>query len=156
MRLGLILGAALLVSGCVADKVDTPSGSPELTIADRRPDQIKPILINTLLNRGLRIKADTPYSLAVERPTKDFAATILLSTNFSGPPVERITFVFAEVPGGTRVVVDAAFVSNAGTAYEKQTRGVMTDELRSILDELSAAARNLPAPATPPQRQGRS
>ena len=117
----VLLLPILLFAGCASTQVQTPSGSPEITLSGVRSDQVKPIILNVVINHKLRIKSDTPYSIAVERQTQNIAAGILLSTGYSGMPLERITFMIAEVPGGTRVVADGTFISNAGTAFEKST-----------------------------------
>src|SRR3954468_7697348 len=83
-------------------------------------------------------------TIVLERPTKNVAADILLSTRLSGSPVDRITFTMAEVSEGTRVVAFGNYVSNAGTAFEKGDTGpsapVFNEELQGILNEAAAAS----------------
>lgn len=144
-RAATILAAMTALCGCAtAPPIQTASGSPEVTIPGASAEKIKPVIINAMLNRRLRIKSDTPYSIVVEKQTEDFTTQLLLGTAY-GPPIERVTFAIAEIAGGTRIVADASMVSNAGTAFERQTFGqhgsLNGPALQSLLDEIAASVR---------------
>lgn len=132
----------LMASCASSPPPQTASGRPEVTIHGWRPDQAKSALVNAALNRHMLIKSDSPYQLVVERPTQNIAASVLLSTPAHGPPVERYSFAIAEVSGGTRIVADATFVSNAGTAFENATPGAASNaDLQTFLNEVAATKR---------------
>lgn len=138
----LALAATLGLAGCQTAQMDTASGGPEVTIRGARPDQIKPAIVSAMLNTRLRIKSDTQYSLVFEKQDDSVMMAALFGTGY-GPPVHRVSFAIAEVPGGTRVVADSVIISNAGSGYERRGTSVPEfppERLQTILNELSAAA----------------
>ena len=125
----------------------TASGRPEVTISGVTPAQVKPVLVNKTIDKGYRIVKDDAYSLTFEKPSDSFAANVFLGTRAGGPPVQRVSFTIAEVGGATRVVADAALVSNAGMAFEQRTdvsSGALAPQVQGFLDEVAAQA--APAP----------
>ncbi len=158
MRLIGMVFLALLCTGCQTDKMATASGSPEVTIANARPDQIKPAIVSAMLNTGLRIKADSQYNIVFEKREENLFVGVFFGTGY-GPPVHRVSFAIAEVPGGTRVVADSAIIINPGTAFEN--RGVNVPEfpparLQEMLDQIQSQVRSAAtAPEVrPAQRKG--
>lgn len=138
------LGLGLLAGGCMTSgSAPTASGSPEVTMR-APPDRAKAALMNVVLNRGLRVKSDSAYSLIVEQETKSTAARVLTATD-SSTPVERVSFNIAPVAGGTRIVADSSYVTKPGTAFEQQVPNSAWKvfgpaQLQSLLDEAAASA----------------
>src|SRR5437868_4254636 len=120
MRIVMIFTIAFFAASCATNpQPQTASGSPEVTIAGAKPEHVKPILLNTVLNRRLRIKSDSPFLLVVEKETDNLVADIFLSSKYDNRVIERTSFTIAEVPAGTRIVADATFITNAGSAFER-------------------------------------
>ncbi len=142
-----------LLAGCATQEGPrTASGSPEVTITGARAEQVKPAIVNAMLNSGLRIKSDTTYNIVFEKQDTNMASAIIFGTGY-GPPVHRVTFAVAEVPGATRIVADSATFSNAGTAFER--RGPAFPEfpperLQAMLDEIAVSLRRQPSPPPGP------
>jgi hypothetical protein len=142
------LGIGLLAGGCMtagSGAPQTASGSPEVTMRGVAPDRAKAALMNAVLNRGLRVKSDTTYSLVVEQPTRNTAASILNTTNSGVAPVERVSFAITPIAGGTRIVADSSFVTKPGTAFEENTpnsawKAYGPAELQALLSEAAASA----------------
>ena len=137
----VVASVALWAAGC-ATKIETPSGRPEVTLPRIDPGQAKAALLNIMVNSGFRVAKDSQFQIAFERPTQNMAATLLLSTGYSGAPNERLSFDIAPAPGGVRVIGDSALVSNAGTAFEKRldvTAGIGRELLDQALAQLRGA-----------------
>lgn len=114
---------ALALAGCQTD-APTASGSPEITVTGARPEQVKPLLLNSALNRGMKLRSDTTYQLTFERPwggaVQSALVGALISTN-AGNVTERLSFSIAEANGGTRVVLDRYMVKVGSFGREDVT-----------------------------------
>lgn len=121
MRMMLAAIAALTLTGCQTNGSPTASGSPEITVSGR-PEQVKPAIVNAAMNRGMKLKGDTLYQATFERPWGSTVGSIvvgaLISTD-AGAVVERMTFSFAQVPAGTRVVLDRYMVRTGSFGREE-------------------------------------
>lgn len=153
--LAAVVAAGL--AGCQT-AVDTASGSPEVTIPGIRPDQVKPVIVGQMLNTRLRIKTDTQYSLVFEKPEENIGMNVLFATGF-GPPVHRVNFAIAEVPGGTRIVADSSTISNSGTAFERKTGWYVEfgpERLQAMLNNIESSVAPPPPPIMQPRPQRRA
>lgn len=115
--------AVLALAGCASGPpIGTPSGNPEITLTNVRPDCVKAGLVNAFLNTGYRIESSNDYQLVAGKPTDSAMATVLLGTQLDPTVEERITVTMAPQVDGNdlRMVVDGAYVSNPGTAFEKK------------------------------------
>jgi hypothetical protein len=138
--------AALFLAGCQTD-TPTASGSPEVTIRGVRPDQAKPQLVNAILNKGLRIKSDSPYQIVTERQMGGIGGAAVLGallTSDASDVIERFSFSIAEAGGGTRIVLDRYMVKYPGTGREsaiQNNKSIAADNLQATLDSLTAGIR---------------
>jgi hypothetical protein len=149
--LGMLLLSASL-AGCQTAGQPTASGSPETTIAGARPEQVKPLLVNAAMNRGLKLKTDTAYSITFERPWGGSLASQALADAMVGVTVERLTFSVAETPdGGTRVVVDRYSVKQRYGREEASpaNNGLGAENLQAMLDQMAPSLSPPPAISTP-------
>lgn len=123
MRRAAILALAAILANCQTD-APTASGSPEITVPGARPEQIKPLLLNSALNMGMKLRNDTPYQLTFERPwggaVQSAVVGALLSTNAAGA-TERLSFSITETGGGTRIVLDRYMVKVGSFGREDAT-----------------------------------
>lgn len=130
-----------VLSGCAGGPPpSTASGQPDVVLTNVDVSCVRASLMEGLVNNGFQISQSTDSMLVGKRPTRDTAATILLSTRMSGPPEERVTLTMIQpAPDTLRVIVYGAYVSNAGTAFEQQTpvRATQADQ-----EAFAAGARN--------------
>jgi hypothetical protein len=122
----------------------TPSRSPEVTVK-AAPDRAKVALMNAVLNRGLRVKSDSTFSLVVEQETRSGVGQVLSAGSGAAKPVERVSFAITAVAGGTRIVADSSYVIKPGTAFEENTPNSAWKvfgpaELQALLNEVAAAS----------------
>lgn len=114
---------ALVLSGCVtAPPIGTASGNPEITLSNVRADCVKAGLINALLSGGYRIESSNEYQIVVGKPTTNTMASLLLSTPANSTVEERQTVTMAPQMNSNdlRVMIESAYVSNPGTAFEQR------------------------------------
>lgn len=132
LRTIIIIWASLLVGCATVPPANTPSGNPEITLSNVRAECVRSAFLNLLVNNGYTIRTSTDTQIIAGKTTQNMAASLLLSTQFSGPPEERITVLFIPQPTGDalRVVVSGAYVSNQGTGFEKvqPIRGSQMDQ----------------------------
>lgn len=118
--LGLL--AAMVLSGCASlPPPQTPSGKPELMLSGVDAACVRSRMANALVNQGYGIKTMNDYSIIAERKVTSGAAAFLYSTPMSGSPNERLTITMIPQGNSMRMVMDMAYVSNAGTGFEKLT-----------------------------------
>lgn len=119
-RLSLL--AVLVLAGCAtAPPPQTPSGKPEVMLSNVDAGCVRSSMANALADQGYSIKTMSDYSIVAEKKVTSGAAAFLYSTQMSGNPDARVTVTM--IPSGTsvRMMMDAAYVSNAGTGFEKST-----------------------------------
>ena len=143
MRIFAAIFCGLLLTGCQTETA-TPSGRPEFTIAKLKPEQVKPQLVNAMLNDGGRLKSDTPYLVVFERPWGNVvgAAVVgaLISTDASSA-VERLSFSITNSGDGTRIVADRYMVRVGTFGREDVTpanNGLGLEPLQSVLDRVTS------------------
>jgi hypothetical protein len=115
---------AVSLTGCAtAPPPSTPSGKLELMLSNVDFSCVRSGLANVLVSAGYNVEKMSDYQIVAGKITKNGMASFLLSTPMSGAPEERVTITMLPQINGSslRVVWDAAYVSNPGTAYEKFT-----------------------------------
>jgi hypothetical protein len=144
--------AAALVAGLLASApAMAQSGRAEATI-QAPANTVKSLIINEMMNRGFSILGDTPSVITFGKITDNLVANLFFGTRAGGAPQARITYSMAEINGSTRVMGDAALVSNAGTGFERRTDMNSGDTLRDMQSMLYAvAAKSAPPTAASPQ-----
>jgi hypothetical protein len=150
--------AVLALVGCAAPAaMDTPSGKAEVTIEGVSPEQVKPLLVNEMLNRKYTISHDSPYLLGFDKPTDSILVSALVGTGYDSTPNVRVSYTLAQIGHETRVIADLAVIGNPGSAFEQRhdlNGGVDTPKYQAVLDriktELEAKA---PGVMPPPSSQ---
>ena len=113
--------AAIALAGCASvPPPNTPSGKLEFTLDNIDAGCVRSELANTLASTGFSIKSMSDYQIVVGRKAENSMAAFLLSTPAGGNPEERVTLTLIpqSSQSALRVIWEAAYVSNAGTAYE--------------------------------------
>ncbi len=113
---------AVTLAGCASGPpINTPSGSPEITLSNVRVDCVKGAFLNALLNKGYRIEQSSDYVIVVGKPTDNTMAALLYGSGLNAIPEERLRMTMITQSGGSglRIVFDGAYVTNPGTAFEK-------------------------------------
>ncbi len=140
MRIAAIAAlAALSLAGCQTDTRPSASGSPEVTITGARPEQVKPLIVNAGLNRGFKLKNDTPYQITFEQPWGGSLVSQAVGDAMIGASLERLTFSVAEISGSTRVVLDRYMVRQRYGREEVSPANTYlgTESLQGILDSMT-------------------
>lgn len=136
----LALCCSLALAGCGGGPPpSTASGQPDVVLTNVDVACVRASLMEGLVNNGFQISQSTDSMLVGRRATRNAAASVLLSTRMSGAPEERVTLTMIQpAPDTLRVIVYAAYVSNAGTGFEQQTpvRATQADQ-----DSFAAGAR---------------
>ncbi len=152
--------AVLMLTGCAeAVAVNTPSGKAEVTVEGVSPDQVKPFLVNEMLNRKYTISHDAPYLIGFDRPTDNVLVSALVGTSYEATPNVRVSYTLVPVGHDTRVVADLAIIGNPGSAFERRhdiNGGVDTPKYQIILDHIKMEAEQngpINVPATKTQLQ---
>jgi len=120
-----------LLGGCQMGSQPTASGSPEITVQQQKPDQVRLKLVNLLLSQGrrLNIRGNSSYQVEFERKR-------------AGDVIERLSFSMAEIGTGTRIVVDRYIVrySLSGRESTDPANNVPSlDDLQTMLDNMLPA-----------------
>jgi hypothetical protein len=146
MRFIAIAVCCLLLAGCQTESA-TPSGRPEVTIRNLKPDQVKPQLVNALLNDRARLKSDTPYLVVVERPWGNIVGAAVVGALVSADAssaIERLSFSIADTGNGTRIVADRYMVK-VGTFGREDVNpannALGLEPLQSVLDRVASQIR---------------
>ena len=135
----------VLLVGCATEPAaNTPSGHPEVTLVGVRADCVRSAWLNFLVNDGYSIQKTSDTQIVAGRRTDNFALTLLLGTELSGAPEERVTVLFIPqgAPDSLRVVVSIAYVSNQGTAFENIQPGRETQTDQEYLMSIKTGMEN--------------
>lgn len=147
MRFVAIALCCLMLGACQTDTAATASGRPEVTIKRLKPEQVKPQLVNAMLNDGGRLKGDSPYLVTFERPWGNAAGAALVGALLSADAssaVERLSFSIADAGDGTRIVVDRYMVKVGSFGREDvnpANNGLGLEPLQSVLDRVTSHIR---------------
>lgn len=128
-----VLAAALALSGCAGyEAVTTASGQNEVTLTNAEPACVRSALLTGLLDGGYMVRSSTDSQIVVGRPSLGNAA-------FLAPTEERRS-TFLMIPMGTsvRVVMNEAFISNAGSGFESASPIYPVQGAQNALDAIGA------------------
>lgn len=115
-----IAALALLAAGCSnGPPIQTASGKPDVVLRGVEPACIREHILNGALTAGWNIRSSSDIQIVMERPAPPSFAAAMLSTNYSGPPYQRVTFNLVPSGPDLRMVADMAWVSNANTGFER-------------------------------------
>ncbi len=123
MKRFLIL-SVLLFTACASTQIthDTPSGKPEVTISGKVASQVKPEIINFMINDSFDMKSSTDTILIFEQLSNDLLVSAMFGSKYDALPASRVTYNIIEMADTTRVVVSFAIVTNPGSAFERITQ----------------------------------
>jgi hypothetical protein len=114
---------AVTIAGCATSPpIGTLSGNPEIMLSNVRPDCVKAGLLNAFINGGYKIESANDYQIVGGKPTTNTLAALMLGTRLNSTVEERFTVTMAPQANSSdlRLVVDGAYVSNPGTAFEEK------------------------------------
>lgn len=144
---GMLLFAAMCLgsSGCVGfQRLDTPSGKPEILIAGKTRKQVADAIVNRALTKGWTIKSTDQYNIVVRKQLDGFGA-LFFGSGWNPYPDGRITYTLIESEPGIRVVAHPEVVTNPGSAYEQTTdasQGRTAEDLQQALEEIAASLKS--------------
>lgn len=123
LKLVLLFPALIVLAACahVQQSQNTHSGRPDVTISHADLSAVKGVLANNALNWGYYVKSSSEYSSVFEKRDESMAGAILFGSRYDSAPVWRITFNYAPLNGGVRVVANIHAVTNPGSAFERIT-----------------------------------
>jgi len=144
----LAVGGLLVAGGCSSEplRIVTPSGKPEVTIPGRRAEAVRQWLINSNLDKGNTLTADSDLRLVFERPARAAASVLLYGSRYDGQPNVRHTYTIVESEETTRVLVDVCMVTNPNSAFERRTPLTNATSQNSWQDYLEALRAALAEP----------
>jgi len=151
LKVGFSIGVFVLTGCATPQRINTASGRPEVTIHAPKKSLIDRIA-NGYSRSGYQIKTVNDYSIVAERPSQSTAAALLLGSNFTRTPNERVTVSFSEVPEGTLIQARVEMVTNPGSGYENVTDfsgGAV--QLQNQLEQLKASVETPAASPTAPK-----
>lgn len=122
-QLSLFLLVGALFAGCATApaKLTTPSGRPEVVVANHSPDEVRAVLIRSGIAEGANLLSESPSSIVFQRPMKDMMGMMLYGSRYDSQPVERTRYTLVKEPTGTRIFFAGEIVTNPGSAFERIT-----------------------------------
>jgi len=155
----VIVAALILLSGCAATStwhtLVAPSQSPEVTIMGTTKKEVSNTIVATMLDSGALIRQITEHSAIFGKPDDSSTARQIFGAQLHGAPEARVTFNFADVPGGVQVFSSVVMVSNPGSGTETVTdftNSHMRLQLQGMLEQLREQLE--PNYSPPPSTQG--
>lgn len=149
------LAIMLAITGCAAPKLNTRSGTPEVTIA-APAEKIRARLANDLADHGFAAINSDPLSLVFEKEA-GAAASVFFGSSFNPTAYYRARLTLIEDAGSVRVLYHGYIISNRGSGFEKQQE-VSGDwqRVQYWLECVAADMESRPRPTEPSKPQLRS
>lgn len=123
----MMLGATL--AGCATNRMDTPSGHPEVVLKNVPAAKVKERLAQVYLKFGFVVEKDSQFQIVFIRPDKRGG---LLA------PIElRTTFSIVEEGPTTKVIAESALVTAAGHHQEDVNPLTLTSTLNDLQNTLN-------------------
>lgn len=146
--LSAALALCFLLAACATPvHHNTASGKPEVFIASSDVDEIKGRIASHMMNAGYSITRDTAYQFAFDRPVDNFWVSAFFGSRYDSQPNARISYSFAVISGGTRVVADVAIITNPGSAFERRTAANQNRDTLQVQELLDAVKADVEAAA---------
>jgi hypothetical protein len=114
----------MLLIGCAGvQRLNTPSGKPEVTLRVAEKKEVIDIFTNAFANKGFNPIDITEYKAVYGKRMEDnVAASVLMGSRYDSVPEYRITCTFVNLPSGDlRIITDLAIITNPGSAFERRT-----------------------------------
>ena len=135
------LALAALLSACASPvKYDTPSGKPQGRFPGVGIDRVSQELIRRMTNVGGTLVQQTPNQLIFQKKAEGTMVAVVFGTNYDRDVYAQLRFTLYQTGDATEVVGECAMVSNAGSAFEKQsdwTHSKDCSSMQVMLDQLS-------------------
>lgn len=123
MRHLVLLTLAILLASCaVAGKLTTPSGNPEVTIANASLKEVKDAITQAMLNEGYVVEQSTDYALTF---TRFEGGGYFKGANKN----HQATFSIVEGTAGIRVIHSRSILTMKGSQYEFEEAKNTQEEL---------------------------
>ncbi len=97
----------------------TPSGKVDVVYKTKDVQCLENAMVNSKLNEGWEVKSRDLFTLIFKKPTQNFAANLLFSSQAYSTVDLRLSMYFVPTDGGTRVVTQGEIVGNPGSAFEQ-------------------------------------
>lgn len=122
-RITATLIALLILTGCATApaKLNTPSGRPEVVVANHSPDEVRGVLVRSAMTEGWSLLSESPSSMVFQRPMKDMMGMMLYGSRYDSQPFERLRYTLVKEAAGTRLYCTGEIVTNPGSAFERIT-----------------------------------
>lgn len=145
--------AVVLLSGCAAPRLATPSGWPETTIPAPRA-KVKAAVLSELIAQRYQLISESESLLVLEGSMNAWADFWMTNTLTGERPRSRLRFTFLDAGEGTRVVVGITFTHapglNGRTAEQESLNATDYTRLQYLLDCIAADLEGRPRPPAPP------
>jgi len=127
--------AALAVYGCAGyyAPVTTASGQNEFTLTNVEAQCVRTALLNGLLDGGYMVRSSTDTQIVVGRPQLGESFGFLAPTD-----ERRSTFLIIPVGANVRVVMNEAYIHNAGSGFESASPILPVQGAQQPLDAIGA------------------
>jgi len=117
----IVLVLSLLLASCAATPRE-PS-PPQVISIDRVVSQseIKGVALNIYLEEGWTLEKESDHMLTFIAENSDFAARVLLGSQYDSRVFYREQLVIASTPNGVTLRTSQSVVSNLGSSFERST-----------------------------------
>lgn len=143
MKLIVSLALVLTGSGCLTV---SPAGSgsakpPSIVLEGVTAEEVSNAFLENCFEQGWTLQSQTPNQLVFWREDQRFGSMVLLGSQYDPTPTAELRVLLVSVPNGVRVMPQASYVTNEGSAFERRTaltsRGIYED-LQAGLEDLRA------------------
>lgn len=151
LKLLFIAVATALLSGCMTQYQNTPSGRNEITIAAPKA-KVKAALVTDVVNLHYIPVADTDYILTADGDASA-GAQFWFTTTDGRAPKTRMRFTLIEQAGTTRIVADSLLLIPAYGGWNEQefNSPQAYANMQWFLECVAADVNGQPRPPQPPR-----
>ncbi len=153
---------ALLLTGCLAPRIDTASGKPEITV-QLSLEEARTRLATEAINRGYDLKVSDSLHTVFEKTDTSYAYAILLSPTLDPYLLKRLQFTFLPATNSLRIIGSPRFIQGNSFGHEQEAWGLYpaVQEMLWMLDpaqkkEIHWVGRNPEFPTPDPHHGGAS
>ena len=137
MRKILTLLLCLGLCGCATvPAFNTPTGKPEVVIANVSKKEVIDALTNMMLASGFTVKNITDYNAVFTKEANSFGAMLLFGSRFNTVPEGRVNYAIVDTTEGIRVVITLEMVTNPGSAFENRQDLNQSVDAKKLYDRL--------------------
>jgi len=129
------LFAVLAVTAACTTPIQTASGQPDFTVTNANPQCVRSTLLAGLVDGGYMVRSATDSQIAVGRP---MLGNTPLGVFLAPTDERRSTFLMIPVGADVRIVMNEAFIANAGSGFESASPIYPTQEAQQALAAIGA------------------